>query len=158
MFNSRIFISPIACGPCHIVLASQFGSVCGQVMRSLPGIDSFDHLFIALSIDIFKGNHVLTQVNSDGVCYLVPPLAVLAVKTGFGKCLGKRCLKKRCGDSFTLPASVSYSVVNEVPKCPRNSIPPAVSLSNMSLGKVTLSPIEQGTRPTFRYHIFSSCA
>ena len=41
----------------------------------MPGIECFDHLFKALSIDILKGNHVLTQVNGDGVCYLVPPLA-----------------------------------------------------------------------------------
>ena len=44
----------------------------------------FDHLFRALSIDILKGNHVLTQVNSDAVCYLVPPLAFFVIRTGFG--------------------------------------------------------------------------
>ena len=31
-------------------------------------------VYCLMSKDILKGNHVLSQVNSDSVCYLVPPL------------------------------------------------------------------------------------
>ena len=84
-------------------------------------------------------------VNSFRRCFF------FVIRTGSGKCLRKRCL--RCRDSFTLPASVSYGgmrACERTIKGLRNSIllEKAVSLSNLSIGKVTSRRIEKGTSVT----------
>ena len=65
------------------------------------------------------GPQVSIDSPSRGVCtgavrYGEKCISQDFLRTGFGQCLRKRCL--RCRDSFTLPASVSYGVEWELVK------------------------------------------
>lgn len=60
--------------------------------------------FKTLFINCLKRNHVLSQVHSDGICYVVPPPTFVLIRTAFGKCLRKWCLICRASCYLTAAA------------------------------------------------------